>query len=164
MAIPADGNGDPVVLATGPRARGTGTISPDGKWLAYRSLDTGQWEVYLQPYPGPGARVPVSIGGGAQPVWSADGRQLYYRGLRGDSMMVATISGDDAPVVSDRTALFSANGYFRGTGPRLYHVAPDGRFLMLTQVGSLASRAARAEITVVVNWFEELRARVPNSP
>ncbi len=139
-------------------------ISPDGKWLAYRSDESGDWEIYVQPYPGPGAKVPVSIGGGVQPVWSQDGQELFYHGA-GGMMMAARITGDATPLVSDRTELFSTTRYRTGQGPRLYHVAPDGRFLMMRTPGASGSGdggASTPQITVVLNWFEELRARVPN--
>jgi len=165
MALEAEVGAEPTPLIEGPSIRGTGTVSPDGKWLAYRSTESGRWEVYVQPYPGPGARVPVSIGGGVQPVWSPDGRELFYRSLNEPTMMVATITGDVTPVVNDRTSLFSATPYLRGTGPRQYHVAPDGRFLMLKPVndsGESGEVDGNPQITVVLNWFEELRQRVPN--
>ncbi len=162
--MPSDGSGEAVALVSGPSRRGSGIISPDGKWLAYRSDESGDWEIYVQPFPGPGAKVPVSIGGGVQPVWSHDGRELFYRGADA-TMMAATITGDATPVVSERTPLFSARPYRRTQGPRLYHVAPDGRFLMMRSPGAAGSgdgAASAPQITVVLNWFEELRQRVPN--
>ena len=95
MTMPSDGSGEAVALVSGPTRRGSGIISRDGKWLAYRSDESGDWEIYVQPFPGPGAKVPVSIGGGIQPVWSQDGRELFYRGA-GGTMMAATITGDVA--------------------------------------------------------------------
>jgi serine/threonine protein kinase len=158
MMLPTDGSGEPRPLVTGPFRRGSGDISPDGRWLAYRSDETGEFEIYVQPFPGPGARVPVSIGGGDEPVWSADSRELFYLGAD-DMMMAATISGTSAPQVTERRALFSAGVYRRAGGnPRQYHVAPDGRFLMM-RVPGLGEDAS--ELTVVLNWFEELRERVP---
>jgi len=159
MMLPVDGPGEATPLVTGPFRRGSGDISPDGRWLAYRSDETGEFEIYVQPFPGPGARVPVSIGGGDEPVWSADSRELFYVGPE-DMMMAATVSGTTVPQVTERRALFSAAGYRRAGGnPRQYHVAPDGRFLMmrLPELGEDASEG----FTVVLNWFEELRERVP---
>jgi len=158
MMLPADGSGDAAPLVTGPFRRGSGDISPDGRWLAYRSDESGAFEIYVQPFPGPGARVPVSIGGGDEPVWSADSRELFYRGAD-DMMMAATISGRSAPQVTERRALFSAAVYRpAGGNPRQYHVAPDGRFLMMKQPGT---GEGVESFRVVLNWFEELRERVP---
>jgi hypothetical protein len=164
MTMLVDGSAEPLALVTGPSRRGSGMISPDGKWLAYRSDESGDWEIYVQPYPGPGAKVPVSIGGGVQPVWSQDGQELFYHGA-GGMMMAATITGDATPLVSDRSELFSTTRYRTGIGPRLYHVAPDGRFLMMRTPGSSGSGdggPSTNQITVVLNWFEELKERVPN--
>ena len=106
---------------------------------------------------------PVSIEGGVAPLWSPDGRELFYR--RDDNMiMAAEIAGEETPEVVDRTPLFSADPYRTVGGNRMYHVAPDGRFLMMRRPGNEDSRneVFTPRITVVLNWFEELRARVPN--
>jgi Tol biopolymer transport system component len=163
MALPADGNEAATPLVSGPYRRGSGTISPDGRWLAYRSDESGTFEVFVEPYPGPGAKVPASIGGGTHPGWSADSRELFYRGADG-TMMSATIGGEGTPEVIDRTPLFSHRPYRSGGGFRLHDEAPDGRFLMMRQPGSGAgdSDTEALRITVVDNWFEELRERVPN--
>jgi hypothetical protein len=79
-------------------------------------------------------------------------------------IMAAEIAGGETPEVVDRTPLFSATPYRRNTGNRMYHVAPDGRFLMMRRPGNEGSEneVFTPRITVVPNWFEELRARVPN--
>ncbi len=149
-------------LVTGPFRQGGGTISPDGRWLAYKSDETGQFEIYIEPFPGPGGKIPVSIGGGTQPAWSHDSSELFYRD--NDGMMVAaTIFDDAARPVGDRTPLFPAALYRLGTGFRQYHVAPDGRFLMQRLAGQSTVDGGEApHINVVLNWFEELREWVPN--
>lgn len=161
---PIDGSSEPTVLASGPFLQGTGSVSPDGRWLAYRSNETGRFEVYVQPYPGRGARVPVSIGGGTQPVWSADGTEIFYRTLVGDTMMSARISGEGTPEVTERASLFSAAPYRSGgNNYRQYHVAPDGRFIMMRRTGSGSEEDSElGRINVVLDWFEELRERVPH--
>ena len=131
MTLPADGSAEPTAVVTGPFRRGTGDISPNGRWLAYRSDEAGDFEIYVEPFPGPGPKVPVSIGGGNELIWSADSRELFYRGADG-MLLSASISEGERPGVVDRRPLFSAAPY-RGGGnsPRQYHVAPDGRFLMM---------------------------------
>ena len=175
MGMSADGSTDATPLVLGPFRQGAATISPNGRWLAYRSDESGQFEIYVEPFPGPGAKVPVSIGGGTQPAWSRDSGELFYRD--NDGMMIAatisdgaaTISGGAAisaaaaPSVGDRTPLFPAGAYRLGAGFRQYHVAPDGRFLMQRRPGAESADGGEGpQITVVLNWFEELRARVPN--
>jgi len=164
MGTATDGSGDATPLVDGPFRQGTGDISPDGRWLAYRSDETGPFEIYVQPFPGPGAKVPVSIGGAVGPVWSFDSREIFYTDPEG-TMRAATISGEGTPRVTQRTALFPASAFQSGgTSVREFHVAPDGRFLMMRPfVGdSDDGGPPTPQIVVVLNWFEELRARVPN--
>ena len=72
-------------------------LSPDGRWLAYQSDETGEMRVYVRPFPGSGARVPVSLGGGTEPAWAPSGRELFYRS--GDSVFVASVEGSASNVV-----------------------------------------------------------------
>jgi serine/threonine-protein kinase len=162
MSMPSGGSTDATPLVAGPFRQGGGTISPDGRWLAYKSDETGQFEIYIEPFPGLEAKIPVSIGGGTQPAWSHDSSELFYRD--NDGMMVAaTISDDAIRPVGDRTPLFPAAGYRLGGGFRQYHVAPDGRFLMMRRAGTTSAEGGEApHINVVLNWFDELRERVPN--
>jgi len=134
MALPSDGSREPTAIVSGRFRRGTGDISPDGRWLAYRSDEAGTFEIYVEAFPGPGPKVPVSIGGGNEPVWSHDSRELFYR--RDDGMMMAAaISEEPTLAVRSRTPLFSTTAYRSAAqNPREYHVAPDGRFLMLKRV------------------------------
>ena len=157
--------GDPTVepLLQGEFSRGNAEVSPDGRWLVYRSDQSGQMEVYVTPYPGPGATVPVSIGGGTSVTWSPDGSELIYR--LDDRMMVVSVDGDGGvPRIGPPTELFSGAYVAADAGTsRQYHVAPDGRFLMLKDVTSQgAEDALGPQVVLVQNWFEELRERVPN--
>jgi tRNA A-37 threonylcarbamoyl transferase component Bud32 len=105
------------------------SLSPDGKWIAYQSDETGRTEIYVHPYPGPGARIPVSIQGGTEPLWSRNGRELFYR--VDDSLMVATVSTTPSFTVSGRRRLFTAP-FLTGRPLREYDVSPDGqRFVMV---------------------------------
>jgi serine/threonine-protein kinase len=124
-------------------------LSPDGRWLAYQSDQTGRMEVYVQSYPVPGARIPVSLQGGTEPVWAHHGRELFYRA--GDSLMVATVTvSPPAFAVAGRRALFG--GTFLGGGSfREYDVAPDDQhFVMIT------GGAAQSTLFGVQNVFQRL--------
>ena len=143
-------------------------ISPDGQWIAYVSTETGRPEVYVQRFPELGLRQPISTDGGVDPVWSPDGRALFYLGTRGgggvDEMAVVTI--DPGPPLSLGTpeVLFEHAPYVGSQGQgRQYDVDPDGqRFLMLSDAAAGDGGAAlRPQINVVLHWFEELKARVP---
>jgi Tol biopolymer transport system component len=134
-------------------------FSPDGHLLAYVSDESGQFEIYVQPYPGPGGKWQISTDGGAEPVWNPNGRELFYRS--GDKMMAVGIATQPSFVAGKPRMLFQGP-YVRNTPPNtipFYDVSPDGqRFLMLKPSDQAA---APTQIDVVLNWFEELKRRVP---
>ena len=132
-------------------------FSPDGRWLAYVSDETGRNEVFVQPYPGPGGKSQISTAGGTEPAWNRNGRELFYR--EGDKMMAADITSQSALEVGKPRVLFEGR-YAVSRIPFLnYDVSPDGqRFLMLKD-SDQASEVT--QINVVLNWFEELKRRVP---
>jgi Tol biopolymer transport system component len=133
-------------------------FSPDGHWLAYISDESGRYEVYVQPYPGPGGKWQISKEGGTQPVWNRNGRELFYRS--GDKMMAVDIATQPGFSASTPRMLFE--GVFdREWGPVTdYDVSPDGqRFLMVKPAER--EQARPTQINVVLNWFEELKRRVP---
>ncbi|MEP7326987.1 MAG: protein kinase [Gemmatimonadota bacterium] len=127
------------------------SLSPDRRWLAYASDESGATEVYVRPFPGPSARYLVSAGGGSEPRWAPDGRRLFYRS--GRRMLVAQVSTVPAFSVSGRDVLFEGS-YSTGASHQNYDITPDGQgFLML-------QRDADADVVVVLNWLTELRARI----
>jgi tRNA A-37 threonylcarbamoyl transferase component Bud32 len=133
-------------------------FSPDGRWLAYSSDQSGREEVYIQPFPGPGRRVQVSADGGEQPTWSADGR-LFYRA--GKAMMVAqlTRSAETASVAS-RRKLFEGDFYGLGEFAATYDVSADGRhFLMGRRIG-----AGGGQVIAWVDWLGEIESRLDKVP
>ena len=128
-----------------------GVWSPDGSWIAYASDESGRWEVYVEQYPGPGPKTMVSTEGGFQPVWSRDGKELFYR--CGDKMMAVSIEIESGFKVTRIEELFEGK-YLCRVNRRDYDVAPDGRFLMIQDL----QESVPARINVVLNWFEELKA------
>ncbi len=130
-----------------------GVWSPDGRWIAYTSDETRWWEVYVEPYPGPGPKVMISTEGGQLPVWSRDGKELFYRW--GDRMMAATVETQPEFKVTGTEVLFK--GRYLTNEYHNYDVAPDGRFLMIQE----SQESTPPEIHVVLNWFEELKRLVP---
>jgi serine/threonine-protein kinase len=133
-------------------------FSPDGHWLTYVSDESGRFETYVQPYPGPGGRWQISTEGGNEPVWNPNGRELFYRS--GDKMMAVDVATQPTFAAGKPRVLFEGQ-YARTlfTIPN-YDVTLDGqRFLMLKPSDS--AEAAPTQINVVLNWFEELKRRVP---
>jgi eukaryotic-like serine/threonine-protein kinase len=118
-------------------------FAPDGHWLAYVSTETGQPEVYVQPYPGPGRKSRVSFNGGRIPKWSRDGRELFYR--NGDAMMAVQVRASASSL-----ELGQPHVLFRKSLSGNYDVAPDGRFLTIEP---LQSGLPARPITVVLNWL-----------
>jgi serine/threonine-protein kinase len=131
-------------------------LSPDGQWLAYTSDESERAEIYVREFPGLGGKWQVSSGGGTEAAWSRDGRELFFRSV--NRMMVVEIETSPRFTVSQPQVLFDGDFHVSRTG-RSYDVSLDGkRFLMIQH-----TRAADATPTfrVALNWFEELRRRVP---
>ena len=132
-------------------------VSPDGRWVAYVSDQTGENHVYVQPFPGGGSVTSISTEGGTEPVWSRDGTNLFFRD--GARMMAVDVDveGDTAFTASRPRVLFEGTYSLDpvSVGIPNYDVAADGRFLMIMRGGTAT------EITVVLNWFQELKERVP---
>jgi serine/threonine protein kinase/Tol biopolymer transport system component len=122
-------------------------LSPDGRWLAYASDESGTYEVYVQNFPEGGGKRQVSTAGGIGPHWRSDGKELFYHGPDG-KLMAATVKAGSTFEASAPIALFE----FRAGGNLItpyYSVTSDGqRFLLST----IVETAARAPLTVVVNW------------
>jgi Tol biopolymer transport system component len=124
-------------------------LSPDGRWVAFVSDELGAAQVFVQPFPGPGARVQVSVAGGQEPVWSRDGRRLFYRD--GRHLVAASVPTTGGFRVTGRTDLF-ADTYVSAEAPHAnYDVSADGRFLMV-------KGGTEAKLTVVYGWQRELAA------
>ena len=142
-----------------------GRLSPDGAWLAYTSYDSGAPQVFVRTVPGPSGRWPVSPGPGTRPVWSPDGRTVYYMG--GDSMWAVDMEFGETATVTARRELFNRRGYtsLQGFGVVVHDIDPvTGRFLMIKRGGGAAGAAEGVEpphIKVILNWFEELKQQVP---
>jgi eukaryotic-like serine/threonine-protein kinase len=148
-------------LIQGPANELWAEVSPDGRWVAHDSDESGQFEIYVRPFPGAngGSRWRVSTNGGRQPLWSRDGRELFYRSFDGSLMSVPVTPGATFQAARARQ-LFSGAGYMgggSGGSGRMYDVATDGRFLMLKQ----PPMRAAPELVVVLNWFEELNRLAP---
>jgi serine/threonine-protein kinase len=139
-------------IATTPFAESEPRVSPDGRWIAYQSNESGSSQVVVRPFPGPGAQVMVSVGGGNAPVWSRDGRRIFY--TNGAKLLAASVATSPNFSVTAREVLFEGD-YLPSTGHASYDVSLDGKsFLMLRPVINSGE-----QIVVIPNWAAELRAQ-----
>ena len=142
-------------------AESGGEISPDGRWIAYFSNESGQIQVYVRPFPNVNdGRWLVSAGAGITPVWSRNGRELYYMSTPG-AMMAVPVQTTPTFSAGNAVKLFDGTWFVLPSG-RSYDVTADGkRFLMVKPTSGGNQNAAPPSITVVLNWTEELKARLP---
>ncbi len=141
---------------------GVPEISPDGRWMAYMSDESGNYEVYVRPFPDVNAgRWQVSVAGGTSPIWSPDGRELFYR--TAGSVVAVDVQTEPAFKAGKPHVLFQDKYVPLQTDATTWHISPDGkRFLMMKDIGSTGSTfEGPRKINIVVNWFEELKQRVP---
>jgi len=141
-------------------------ISADGRWMAYTSNESGQNQVYVRPFPEvEGGRWQISMSGGDSPLWSPDGRELFYRS--GDAVMAAAVK--TGPAFSYETSRVLLHGNYVSSvfmasyfDFATWDISPDGmRFLMLKNASSPSESEGPLRINIVLNWFEELKQRVP---
>ena len=155
--VPMEGDSTPSVFLKTPFREAYGAFSPDGRWVAYHSNESGRPEIYVRPFIPPGAaggQRQVSTSGGIMAVWRPDGTELYYLNPAGEMMAARiTVVGDTpepgAPVVLFPTRI--VNGGVDTQVGRQYDVAPDGRFLINTELGGAMP------ITLIQNWNPEAR-------
>jgi Tol biopolymer transport system component len=153
LAVPSEGTpGQPRPLHDAAGAEERAEFSPDGRWLAYESNESGGTEVYVQPFPGPGAKIRISLDGGIAPRWSRDGRELLYWAR----VPIARLMTVDV-VTSPAFRAGTPRELFRQASTTTWDITPDrNRFLV-----ELSSRTAGSTLAIVTNWFEELRRRAP---
>ncbi len=147
--LPMSGDKKPIPFLQTPFNELWGAFSPDGHWLAYESDETGKFEVYVAPFPGPGGKWQVSQGGGVQPTWKRDGSSLFYLALEGKLMEVAVKEKGSTVEIGVPRQVFQMPLQAGGPFGRAYSVAPDGkRFL----VNALPQAPTLEPLTLVANW------------
>jgi Tol biopolymer transport system component len=150
-AVPTDGSGEPIKVVATEFAESRPSFSPDGSWIAYQSNESGQNEIYVREFPGPGGRWQVSTDGGTDPHWSHDGREIFY--LDADEQLT-TVGVQTAPDFRAELpeTLFDPQ-LFQDVFRSRYAVAADGaRFLLLSRTETQTN----PPLTVVMNWSAAL--------
>ena len=146
-----------VPLLTSPAREISPAVSPDGRWLAYVSDESGQTEVYVRPFPEVAtARWQVSSSGGTLPMWAHNGRELFYINGRQDMMSVSVQPGASFTAAQPKV-LFPAAQYSLAGNAGIYDVSPDDKRFVMVRA---ATGGQGTELVVVQNWFEELKGRV----
>ncbi|MGH9384149.1 MAG: protein kinase domain-containing protein [Vicinamibacterales bacterium] len=153
--LPLDGPRQPRRFLDSPFAELNARFSPDGRWLAYQSNISGAFEIWVASV-ATGGQFPVSRGGGQWPLWSANGRELFYRNVPttqgGDMMVVSIDPTGEKPKIGSPRVLFPSP--YQGNGD----IAPDGRFLLVKQT---PLESPSRVLQLVLNWFDDLQAKVP---
>jgi Tol biopolymer transport system component len=152
------GDAAPQTLLDTPFGEGAAMFSPDGRWLAYASNESGRSEIYLQAYPGPGGKVQISTEGGTEPMWNRNRQELFYRAA--NRMMAVDIITQPRFSAGKPKMLFE--GQYEPTliSNANYDVSPDGQRFLMLKPGEV-EQAAPTQINVVLNWFDELKRLVP---
>jgi eukaryotic-like serine/threonine-protein kinase len=137
-------------------------VSPNGRWMAYQSNVSGRPEIHVERYPELGNRQQISTGGGTIPLWSRDGRELFFGSLDGRQMLAVPVQPGTGTLVAGRPqVLFEFAMLAQGAGNRPYDLAADGRFLIIRSGQAEAGVGTAPSMVVVQNWFEELTRLVP---
>jgi serine/threonine-protein kinase len=147
-----DGTTNPLVVT--PFNDTSASVSPDGKYVAYVSDGSGRDDVFALPISGKGERIAVSINGGTGPLWSRDGRELFYRA--GDDLISVSVSTSGPLVLGERRRLLDLSPYDSGAFHE-FDVSPDGKRFLLIRTEP-AARPYR--LNIITNWIEELRRKV----
>jgi eukaryotic-like serine/threonine-protein kinase len=138
-----------------PFAETNAAVSPDGRWFAYESNESGRFEVYVQAFSSGGRKWQVSTNGGRWAKWSRDGKELFFRAQ--NSMMAAAVRAPSNAGGAPELEIDKPRMLFQGAYEEVYTVMPDGRFAVI-QIDT--SQSAPTNIQIVLNWAEELRRRV----
>jgi serine/threonine-protein kinase len=155
FAVPLDGDRKPILLVGGPAQESHPRVSPDNKWLAYQSNESGRFEIYVKPFPTGGARVQISNEGGAEPIWSKSGGEIFYRSLTG-GVESAEVKPATPFIVGNRRSVLPPSDYLSDISHTSYDVWPDGKSFLMVKPAS----GGDARPILVHNWGRELREKL----
>jgi len=151
----------PIPLLTGPFLEDAPALSPDRKWLAYTSSESGQAEIYVRPFPGTSTgRWQVSTRGGSAAVWSRDGRELFFQSLEGDMMSVAVNAGPVFSAGEPRRLFPPIEGALGSVVVPYYDVTPDNRGFVMVRSIAVNEAPGGGQIVFVENWLSELEQKM----
>jgi Tol biopolymer transport system component len=168
MTLPIEGNeksgwkpGEPKPFVNSTFLEREPTFSPDGRWLAYHSNESGNYEVYVRPFPGPGGKWQISTGGGVAPKWSPNSKELFYRTVVGSKIMVVTYTASGDSFRADKPQLWSP-GQFTDRGPTYnFDLHPDGKRFAVFKAPGTEQAAVVNKVNLIFNFFDEIRSKFP---
>ena len=166
LTLPIEGDeksgwkpGDPKPFVNSAFSEREPAFSPDGRWLAYESNESGSYEVYVRPFPGPGGKWQISTGGGVFPEWFRNGKELFYR-TPDSKIIVVTYTGSGDSFHADKPQLWSPGQFTdRGLGNLNFDLHPDGKRFAVLKAPGTGQTAAVNKLNFIFNFFEELRRR-----
>jgi serine/threonine-protein kinase len=152
-------NTEPETFLSTPFIEENAVFSPDGRWLAYESNESGEFQVYVRPFSGPGGKWQISTEGGLDARWSADGRELFYRS--GDKVMAVSVSAQGESFRAGKPRQLFSGTLANPPGPsQAWDVALGGQGFVMLQPDTQEA-VAHTHLNFIFNWFDELRQRVP---
>ena len=169
MILPMEGDeasgwkpGKPTVFLNSPFAEREPMFSPDGRWLAYWSNETGRNEVYVRPFPGPGGKWQISTDGGNYPTWSRTKHELFY-GTQSAQIMVAAFTVEGGSFRAEKPRLWSDGRFMVRTTNRSFDLHPDGERFALAPAAQAPGGGKQDHVTFIFNFFDELRRLAPTT-
>jgi len=160
--IPRTGAAEATMLVRSEFCSTHAAVSPDGRWFAYNSLLSGrQEEIYVERYPELRDRQQISTSGGRLPIWSKDGRELFFSSLDGRQILAASVRSGPTLVAGRPDVLFEGTYVTANYGRHPYDLFPDGRFVMIKLGVAPSDSSPAPSLVVVQNWTEELKRLVP---
>jgi Tol biopolymer transport system component len=160
--LPLDPKGEAHALILDPKSNALNAeISPDGRWIAYDSNESGRNEVYVRPFPAVDTgRWQISSEGGTRPLWARSGRELFFATTQNRMITVPIVAGSTF-TFGQPQQLFDYNAYASSFNGRPFDISADGKRFLMTKAVSGDGTSARPSIVVVTNWFDEVKARMP---
>jgi hypothetical protein len=134
--------------------------SPDGRWLAYQSFESGAGEVYVRPFPGPGGKWQISTAGGAYPTWAQNGKELFYQ-TADNRIMAASYKVEGDSFRAEKPQLWSEGQFTDRAGNRNFDLHPDGQRFAVLKAPESQAEAKLDKVTFILNFSDELRRIAP---
>jgi Tol biopolymer transport system component len=160
--LPMDGERKPKLFLQTPYFLSHPEFSPDGRWIAYASRESGANEVYVHQYPGPGPKIRISTDRGFEPVWAKSGRELFYRRFTNRTLQTFVVDIDTRVGFRSSNPRLLFEGTYGTANPlRGYDIAPDGQRFVMTTLGT--PEPPFTQMQLVLNWTEELKRLVPTN-